>query len=97
MDKSDHIKVIKKALPVAMIKGVDNYDDISHGYDICPSPGILIEYHIGEKGDNFIWIEKYALINCNSEVKITKLYKGIVTESDMKHIEWLLKNNNRIG
>ncbi len=53
---------IRKALPKGMVRFVDNYDDVNYGWDICPDPGILIQFKVNMSDPMRISIKKYGII-----------------------------------
>lgn len=95
-------KVIREAMPKAMLAFIDNYDDFYCGWDICPKPGVLIQFRV-KIGDCFdISITKYVTDLLDDKLRKNKIFHGYIPptkdmEPDFEFIQQLLKNWASIG
>lgn len=88
---------IRKALPGAMTKYCDNFDDQYWGWDICPTPGVLLRLGVDIDAPTRIKIVKYLIETWSERVKVSHIYAGPIPELedkgvDFDFVEKLLKN-----
>lgn len=88
---------IKDAFPKSLIKRVDNFDDVTYGWEICPEPGHLIVFRVVIGDDMRIIVEKFILNHFINQVQTAKIFKGVIPpnknyEPDLDFITQLLKN-----
>lgn len=98
-DTMSYEDTIKAAFPKALIMRVDNFDDITYGWEICPKPGHLIVFRVMMDDEMKIIIEKFILNYSNRQVKVkeAKIFNGTIPpnegyEPDHNFITKLLKS-----
>jgi hypothetical protein len=99
MNKEIYLRIIKDALPKAMIEYVSNFDDINSGFLIVPAPGELITFRMGMADGMWVVVSRSSLIGYNyGEVKYREIFRGQIPankkgdEPDFDLIESILRN-----
>lgn len=97
-DQMNYEKIIKEALPNALIEYC-NYDDDYFGWDICPKPGTMIKFMVYTQNQIQVKITIYKIktySHSNTEYYEKQVYLGTIpddeSEPDFKFIMQLLKN-----
>ena len=91
-------KIIKNALPTALIVEVANYNDVQSGYDIAPKPGIMLQVKQMMNDELNVTIELFQLDPTSNEPGSRKrIFNGHIpvnekNEPDYKFIEKILKH-----
>lgn len=102
-DQLGYLSEIRKAMPKAQIKFVDNFDDVNFGYEISPVPGDLIVFKINMDDQMKIKITRYSIRTCQEpQAYSAQVYMGTIPandqmEPDFDFIRQLIKNYRSVG
>lgn len=101
MSKEIYSGMIKSALPGALVRYVDNYDDYHYGWDISPKPGTLIQMKVAMNDAMYIAIELFEVFTYNVTVRYKRIFSGqipadkTITGPDWDFIEGILRNYDK--